>query len=239
MADSPRDRNPPDHSDLAVWLSKLSDLNIRMMQHLNSIPEVGPEGSVQSEQEQIFGIDETFHVSQLFIDTLSQICSRLPPPPVDNNYTPRDKSDASILTLDPASELLVFSNYLRLLETYDRIFRQMQACLARKQGDSSIKYPFQMPGLTIGSFNLSSKSETQSLFLVNLMEAMLTRSRDLVSEMASPKDTLGYRGNFECFGGVSLVIVPDLALRAIRTREAVTLKLVDNLKKTIMQSKLS
>ena len=67
------------------------------------------------------------------------------------------------------------------------------------------------------------------------MESMLTKSRDLINEMSSPKDTPGYRGSFECYGGITLVIVPDLALQAIRSRERATLRLIDSIKRNLVQ----
>lgn len=68
------------------------------------------------------------------------------------------------------------------------------------------------------------------LFLINLLEIMFIQVRNSINKLASPKSTPGYRGDFKNFGGVSLVIVPDLALQAIRIRENTVLQLLDQVK---------
>jgi hypothetical protein len=217
------------------WLRKMSDVNINLMEHLDSVPcaDSGePDQNTANGRQHSFGIDQTLHLSQLFIDVLSNICSRLP---LSNKGTDivTPKLPPFSFSLDPAAELLIFSTYLRLIETHHRILRHVQLSITPNALPSTTRYPFQMPGLTIGSFSLSSKSDTQSLLLVNLMEAMMTQARDLIAEMSSPKHTTGYRGDFKVFGGVSLVIVPDLALKAIRSREDDLSRMFHDLKDSI------
>ncbi|KAI8966413.1 hypothetical protein F5Y11DRAFT_343475 [Daldinia sp. FL1419] len=109
-------------SDLISLLEKLSNLNIRLMRHLNTIPEINTVGDLSQPEDKQFGIDETFHISQLFIYIISQLFSGLPPPQnsVAGN-TPKD--NLPTFSLDASSELLMYSCYLRLIETYDRILR--------------------------------------------------------------------------------------------------------------------
>ncbi|KAI1392120.1 uncharacterized protein F4822DRAFT_115796 [Hypoxylon trugodes] len=215
-------------------LQKLSELSIDLMRHLDMIPNVAIIDRPQPEDEKLFDIDQTLHMSQLFIDLTNDICSRLPP---SSKATSRQivEAEQSTFSLDPASELLVFSCYLRLLETYDKILRQMRVSITHKTPNGDIQYPFRMPDFTIGSFSLPSTTETQSILLINLMDRMVTRARELVAEMSSPKHTSGYRGDFESYGGVTLVIVPDLALKAIRVREDAISRLVEDLKKSILR----
>ncbi|KAI1472376.1 uncharacterized protein F4812DRAFT_11244 [Daldinia caldariorum] len=213
-------------TDLISLLERLSNLNIRLMRHLHTIPEVHTTGAPSQPGTRQFSIDETFHISQAFIDIISQIYA--------------------------SSELLMYSCYLRLIETYDRILRLVQqvfsishreppsstAAPSNRASNRGIQFPFQMPGFSVGSFSLPSTmpGETQAVFLVNSVDAMMARARELVAQATVPKQTAGYRGNFESFGGISLVIVPDLARNAIRARENALLGLVNDLKKTIVRS---
>lgn len=227
----------PSGSSLAEWTRKLADLNCQLTQHLTCIPELDNDegagaaqgsGGNPSAQAEVFAIDETFHLSQLFIDTLSQLRQEIPPR--QRHMTTPTATKKPDFSLDASSELLVFSAYLRLLEIYSRVLHHMQTYTAARRRTEAAPSTFSLPDLTIGSFSLSSESTIQFAFLINLMESMLARVKDLVSEIASPKNTPGYRGNFHCFGGVSLVIVPDLALQAIRAREEVVLNSAKQMK---------
>ncbi|KAI1475797.1 hypothetical protein F4774DRAFT_272314 [Daldinia eschscholtzii] len=221
--------------DLISLLERLSSLNIRLLRHLHTIPEANTASAPSQPETKYFNIDETFHISQIFIDIISHICARLPPP--QNSAAESITGDKPpTFSLDASSELLMYSCYLRLIEIYDRILRLVQVSVTNRAPGSSIQYPFQMPDFTVGSLALPSTPETQSIFLVNSMDAMMARARELVAEATFPKQTPGYRGDFQSFGGTSLVIVPDLARNAIRTRENALLGLLDDLKKSIMRS---
>ncbi|KAI0853596.1 hypothetical protein F5Y00DRAFT_225045 [Daldinia vernicosa] len=227
--------------DLISLLERLSNLNIRLMRHLNAVPEVNTISNTISAPSQPgakqFDIEETFHITQLFIDIINHICSRLPPP---QNITTENTIGNKLppFSLDASSELLMYSCYLRLIETYDRILRLIQASIEHKPPNNAVQYPFRMPDFTVGSFSLSSKPETQSIFLINSMDAMMARAKVLVAEATFPKQTPGYRGDFQSFGGTSLVIVPDLARNAIRTRENALFGLFEDLRKSIVQPNL-
>ncbi|KAK6956378.1 hypothetical protein Daesc_001655 [Daldinia eschscholtzii] len=220
-------------NDLISLLERLSNLNIRLLRHLHTIPEANTASAPSQLETKYFNIDETFQISQIFIDIISHICARLPPPQNSGaESTTGDKPPT--FSLDASSELLMYSCYLRLIEIYDRVLRLVQVSTTNRAPGSSIQYPFQMPDFTVGSFALPSKPETQSIFLVNSMDAMMARARELVAEATFPKQTAGYRGDFQSFGGTSLVIVPDLARNAIRARENALFGLLDELKKSIM-----
>lgn len=214
-------------------MGKLFDINITLMQHLNIIPEIDFDGKAADQEDELddkskYAIDEVFNLSQLFIDIIGHLLRKLPPPFQGGSVSSLPPS------LDAASELVIFSSYLRLIETYDKILRHMQVCCHQSGTYPASEYQLKLPGWSVGSFSVSSKSKTQSLFMVQLVETMLTRLRDLISELVvTPRATYGYRGNWECFGGMSLVIVPDLALQAIRTRESGTLHLVQQIKNAL------
>ncbi|KAI1089538.1 hypothetical protein F5B19DRAFT_466987 [Rostrohypoxylon terebratum] len=222
---------------LVDLLQELSSLNIDLTRYLSAIPDINLESIggdlVSSEGTNLFSIDQIFHLSQVFIDIISQICSGLPPSHTD---TPEQTTEAKSahFSLDPASELLIFSTYLRLIEIHDRILRLMKAAVENKEPNSPIRYPFQVPDFTFGSFSLPSKTDTRSILLIHVMDTMTTRAQEIVAEATAPKQTSGYRGDFQSFGGVSLVIVPDLAKSAIRIRENALVDMIEDLKKSIL-----
>ncbi|KAH7024904.1 uncharacterized protein B0I36DRAFT_332204 [Microdochium trichocladiopsis] len=268
------------------------------MEHLQVMPIVSPDHddddddddgarelpapASRDEQTQFrCPIDQVFHLSEVFVETLAELLPRLPPP---FTSTPISPLTPDCLSLDAASELLIFSTYLRLLEIYDRILQHIQLhcqqgsrpaaiTAARAPASSALSLTstssasntaggrprassssgmggnsngnnngnssssgsgmnaaFNLPGWSIGTFSLSAQSKTQQLFMIHLIETMLTRARDLVSDAVSKKATLGYRGNWECFGGLSLSIVPDLAVQAIRAREKAAMRRVAGIK---------
>ncbi|KAI0183342.1 hypothetical protein EV127DRAFT_475202 [Xylaria flabelliformis] len=219
-----------------LWMRRITDVNIALTEHLDLLSDDNVSGDfVGSRQKEelnsAFTIDRAFHLSQLFIDILGNICLKLPASDKGDEVT--NKSQQASFQLDPSAELLIFSAYLRLLETYHRILESVQAAAKQNHLESSTA-TFQLPSLTVGSFSLSSKSNTQFFVLVNLTETMARKARRLITEMSSPKITPGYRGDFQSFGGVSLVIVPDLALRAIRAREEGLFRMIEDLKNSIL-----
>ncbi|KAJ1326012.1 RNA polymerase II-specific transcription factor-like protein [Microdochium nivale] len=259
------------------YMRKISDVGLVLMQHLQAIPLVSPgdDSPVQllatatttPGAPPTCPIDQVFHLSDVFIETLDDVLARLPPPFTGEPFDPGLAADR--LSLDAASELLIFSTYLRLVETYDRILQHIQLhCQQRSSSNrSSLHQPasthaaapdqpasspaiaaatssrndnapaaFQvnLPGWSIGTFYLSAQSKTQQLFMIHLIETMLVRASELVmSDVVSRRATLGYRGNWECFGGLSLSIVPDLALQAVRTRDKVVMKRVADIKSAL------
>ncbi|KAI0974603.1 hypothetical protein F4678DRAFT_458564 [Xylaria arbuscula] len=203
-----------------LWLRKIADLNVTLTEHLDSSfnNNVSYECANRGQKEETkptFSLDQAFRLSQLFIDILCDICSNLPTSDKGADQA-TDKPRSGSFQLDPSAELLIFSAYLRLLETYNRILESIQ-----------------LPSLMVGSFELPLDSNTQYLVLLNLTETMAMKAKGLIKEMSSPKITRGYRGDFQSFGGVSLVIVPDLALSAIRAREDALFRMIHELKNLI------
>ncbi|KAI0470112.1 hypothetical protein GGR56DRAFT_153336 [Xylariaceae sp. FL0804] len=114
---------PDGDQRLIKCLRQLSDLNVSLMCHLatlhKAIGDRNPPNQPWSADQTHFQLDRTLNLSQLFIDILSNICPRLPPSQADSNDS-RTGNESSMLSLDPSSELLVFSTYLRLIEIYIR-----------------------------------------------------------------------------------------------------------------------
>lgn len=220
---------------LMFWMMKVSNLNISLLEHLtllSRLKETGGGGGEEPPPLQMtsLNIDKTFSLSQTFIDILGEICSRLPPLKKASHPDRNPNPLLATFSLDPASELLIFSNYLRLIEIYDTILRIIWIYIERSRSNPTTQYPFEISSLTIGIVSITPRSDTMHLVLINLLETMFIQVRTSINRLSSPKKTPGYRGDFDSFGGVALVIVPDLALQAIRIRENTVLRLLDQVK---------
>ncbi|KAI0433527.1 hypothetical protein F5Y09DRAFT_63530 [Xylaria sp. FL1042] len=221
-----------------LWLRRIADVNMALTENLDSFSEEDVPGDfvVRNQKEGVkstFMVDQAFHLSQIFIDILGNICSQLPAPDEGGDRVANTPRRAAF-ELDPSAELLIFSAYLRLLETYHRVLEYIQTAAKQNHFERSTTATPQLPSLVVGSFSLPSKTNTQSLVLVNLTETMAMKARELITKMSSPKITPGYRGDFQSFGGVSLVIVPDLALRAIHAREDALTRIINHLKSSVL-----
>ena len=170
---------------------------------------------------------------------LSSICSRVPTPETTATAA-KEENPAVFLSLDEPSYLLLYSTYLRFLEMHDRVQRYLIACLSHKRGKSSAATGscFNLPKLSFGSFSLARTSETRPLLFVNLMASMLIRARRLFHHIASAKGIPGGRGGQEGIDELPPVIEPDLALQAVRARQAAPIKLVERTKTTLVATRV-
>ncbi|KAI1771027.1 hypothetical protein F4818DRAFT_430923 [Hypoxylon cercidicola] len=227
-------------TNLVFWADKIAQLNIQFTQHLQSIPRVSSESLHNDKDSAAIPLpsgnhnsDRTFHLSESFVDILSGMCSKLQPPQTATIVANED-SQPAVLSLDEASYLMVFSTYLRFLETHDSVFRYLLACLVHKRETLKTGSCFYLPKLTIGSFSLARTSETRPLLFVSLMESMLTRARNLVHHMALVKSTSpGRRADQWGFGGSPPVIEPELALQAVSAKEAAISMSIERIKSVL------
>ncbi|KAF1997754.1 hypothetical protein P154DRAFT_622289 [Amniculicola lignicola CBS 123094] len=229
--DGERNEQNDQSVDLAFWANKITPLFLQFTQHLQTIPRVASE-SIQEENNG--GIilrpgashdpDRTFHLSESLIDVLNGMYSKLPPLEVARNLD--GHSPSKYVLLDEASYLLILSTYLRFLEMHDTAFRYLLACLSHKRDSTATQSCFYLPKLILGSFSLTMTSETRPLLYVNLMEAMLARAKPLFRRLASVKTNAEIKDNAECFGDLSPIVEPNLALQAVQTRETAIANLV-------------
>lgn len=218
------------------WVDKVTQLNVQFTQHLQSIPRVNTDSLDHEDRDgeipppsKTHDSDHTFHLCESFIELLSTLCSK---------HKDEDSDDtAASLFLDEASYLIVFSTYIRFLETHDTVFRYLLACLDHHRDESTTTGScFYLPKLTMGSFSLARRSETRPLLFVNLMESMLTRATHLVSRLLFAKDPSGRRrGSQACFAELPPIIEPELALRAITSRETAVLNLIERIKARLLR----
>lgn len=207
--------------DLAFWTSKITPFLIRFTQHLQSIPRINSDILAYEENHnglprpsRSHNADTTFELSERFITMLSDMCLKLPPS--DGTRTADEPLMGSYSILDEASHLLIFSTYLRFLEMHATVFRYLQACLAHKDENAATESCFYLPKLVMGSFSMTTTSETRPLLYVKLMDSMLGRARNLFLRLifvkASSKDTT----SVECFSGSTPILDPTGALQAVR-----------------------
>ena len=228
--------------DLAFWANKITPLFSQFTQHLQSLPRLNPDHQHHNNNHGIIprpsgshNSDHTFDLSESFINVLSGMCSKLPP--LDAPRTADEDWSTKYLTIDEASYLLVLSTYLRFLEMQDTVFRYLLACLSHERQDTATGSCFYLPKLIIGSFSLAMTSETRPLLYVNLMESMLARAKNLFHRLASARAKLGNRDSLECFGGLSPIVEPTVALQAVQARETSIATLVERIKATLSRPK--
>ncbi|KAK5992091.1 C6 finger transcription factor fumR [Cladobotryum mycophilum] len=218
----PGEPSLPSDGDITTWILRLSQLNMELHQHLHSIPPIGLQ-NLGAERPKDCAIDRTFQLSHQYTEILNRIF------PADA----RSQSEHPV-TLDEPFQLLVLSNYLYLVESYDKILQHIKSYaemrLKTDAATAEAQAPISLPNLNIGSFELPSS--THVVILIHIMETMMARVRDLVNEMVkppcgSPEETS------ESGAGAQGVDVDDrltsitkVSLQAIRVKEKATLKLI-------------
>ncbi|KAL9626947.1 MAG: hypothetical protein Q9164_007749, partial [Protoblastenia rupestris] len=139
-------------------IQELSNLNVRLYEHASMIPKP-PQATTESLswKGKDFAMDKTFELSQSMIELLNRIYPRYGETPlhktlkrkmsnVESSKSRKEGSSAisqrsqTLPCIDQGSMLLVLSCYLRLIDTYDNIFGNMQACLDRSSVTPSEDY---------------------------------------------------------------------------------------------------
>ncbi|GIJ91112.1 hypothetical protein Asppvi_010077 [Aspergillus pseudoviridinutans] len=204
---NPQDQEEPSnsipeehHSNLTSWIRRLSDTNVQLHQHMQSIPLVGTgqrtqgSSSGNSLSPKELPVDSTFKLSTQYTGLLTSICARL-----ESCRSCNDSETLAQLALDQPSQLLVLSSYMCLLASYDKILQHIEAWLEvrLKMGvrgsaptldddESSFCFPTQLPSLAVGSFELPKTSSVQSLVLTCIMETNVMHMHSLISEIMRP-----------------------------------------------------
>jgi hypothetical protein len=137
--------SPIDASELAPWVRKLSNLTVRLHEHLQSIPPVGvwqemwEPTEIDSTRRDLLRrdkeltLDQTLQLSQEFTELLNYAwpCFRNQ---ITNNQVsslplrskPHRKTPSVVL--DQPAQLLVFTGYLSIVEAYDKLLQHINAC---------------------------------------------------------------------------------------------------------------
>ncbi|KAJ5726661.1 uncharacterized protein N7483_008018 [Penicillium malachiteum] len=185
------------------WVRRLSDINIKLYQHAalmsprdehtlnthssnySSFPD--DDGSFLSNKD--VAVDQTFIITRQLLEILNT--QHPPSNGMDRGSCVRGTFSDS---LDHGTLLLIFSSYLRVLDVYSAIFRQLHSSLSphpsRPSTSASFNHPSnpfcgtdapthgglsRFPTLRIGDFSLQAPSSLHTLLVVQLAEQLLQR----------------------------------------------------------------
>ncbi|KAI2626421.1 hypothetical protein GGR54DRAFT_636992 [Hypoxylon sp. NC1633] len=127
------------------------------------------------------------------------------------------------ISFDQSSFLLVLSCYQRLIETYDDIFGNMQACLDRSSVTAREDY-VQMPDVKVGSFSIPDSSALQITLILQL-------ARHLIRRMGIIIKNLNPRPNAAIDGANDLL---SLTFKALSIRESDLIERINKLRNTLV-----
>jgi len=230
-------------------IQSLSDLNVELYTHAVTVPNP-PKSLVEplSWKDKDFAIDRTFQLSQRFIDILnthyprylqSAALSATNTPASSapsNSHHSGSNSDRPPLSIDQASFLLILSCYLRLIDTYDNIFGNMQACLDRASVTAREDY-VSLPNVKFGSFSLPNSSALQITLILQLARHLLNRMGEIIgsielSESSSTVTSDIIDNNEALSPGLEHSMSPTL--KALNHREKALIKRVNTLRNTLI-----
>jgi hypothetical protein len=206
--DEPSDPASETHqSNMTSWIRMLSDTNVQLHQHMQSIPVVetgqrsrSSSGSSLSsmEGETRLPVDCTIKLSGQYTALLTSICAGF-----ESCRASNDAQTLAQFTLDQPSQLLILSSYLCLLESYDKILQHIKAWLEvrLKMGvrgsvttlndeESNFCFPTQLPSLAVGSFELPKTSSIQTVVLACILETNVMHMHSLIREIMRPTSSI-------------------------------------------------
>lgn len=167
-------------------IRRLTDLHVELFTLAAQIPKPPTTLSQPlSWKDKDVAIDKTFQLSHAFIEAIDNLDSRGSQDSLDltawcTTNSPAPPSNGT--PLDQASLLLVLSCYQRLIETYDDIFGNMQACLDRFSITAREDY-VKMPDVKVGSFSLPHSSALQITLILQLARHLLRRIGSMVMNL--------------------------------------------------------
>ena len=176
--------NAPKTACHLTTIRELSDLNVDLYAHEASVPK--PPANLEepiSWKNKDFAIDRTFYLSQRLIEIVNKRYPRFLE--TARMQTPESTPDSAHESgpteppIDQGSCLLILSCYTRLIETYDRIFANMQGCLDRSSVTARDDY-VNMPSVQVGSFSLPHSSSLQIVLILQLARQLLTRMGQII-----------------------------------------------------------
>ncbi|XXG99367.1 hypothetical protein Hte_005704 [Hypoxylon texense] len=209
----------------------LSALSVDLFRLSSAVPK--PPVSISqplSWKNKDFAIDKTFQLSQSFIESIDKMYPRHP----ENSSLSPTQSPAyhcaspvsgscRPTSFDQSSFLLVLSCYQRLIETYDDIFGNMQACLDRYSATAREDY-VQMPDVKVGSFSLPNSSALQITLILQL-------ARHLIRRMGIIIKTLNQGPNAAIDDACDLM---SLTFKALSARESDLVERINKLRNTLV-----
>ncbi|KAI0097801.1 hypothetical protein F4776DRAFT_533847 [Hypoxylon sp. NC0597] len=200
----------------------LSDLNVELFSLSSAVPKP-PTSTTQplSWKDKDFAIDKTFQLSQKFIEALDRLYPRHQgSTAIDHVSSPVQGPPAQF---DDASFLLVLSCYQRLIETYDDIFGNMQACLDRSAITAPEDY-VPMPDMKVGSFSLPNSSALQITLVLQLARHLIKRMDFIIKALDQSRNLTSCDAND----------LMSLTFKAVSTRETDLIERINKLRNTLV-----
>ncbi|KAI1099538.1 hypothetical protein F4804DRAFT_345447 [Jackrogersella minutella] len=204
-------------------IRELSNLNVDLFSLSSSVPEP-PTSTSQplSWKDKDFAIDKTFQLSQRFIEALDKLYPRSAATQSVSSPSQRTGSDQPT-PFDQASFLLMLSCYQRLMETYDDIFGNVQACLDRSAVTAPEDY-VAMPNVKVGTFSLPNSSALQITLVLQLARHLLQRMGSIIKALDQSRTLAG--------NGTSDLLSPTFT--AVSTRETDLIERINKLRNTLV-----
>lgn len=215
------------HSLPLAVVRGLSDLNVELFTLSSSIPKP-PTSTSQplSWKNKDFAIDKTFQLSQKLIEVLDKLYPRYRTTARDCStlqYTKEPEFLNQSISFDHASLLLVLSCYQRLIEAYNDIFGNMQACLDRSATTMPEDY-VQMPNMKVGSFSLPNSSALQITLVLQLARHLLQRMGVIIKALDQSRGAVSDDMN-------DLI---SLTFKTVNTREIDLIGRINKLRNTLV-----
>ncbi|KAF5013223.1 hypothetical protein FDECE_737 [Fusarium decemcellulare] len=182
---------------------QLSELNATLCEFASSLPPASawdnPENYPLEDKEAAMGT--VLSLSQTFIEVLTELSSQPSAnlPLSEGEMPPLREIQPAVGTsiLDQASQLLILSTYLRVIDLYHTVLEHVIACVKQKQKASDINQVedfWHLPPLTVGKLTMKSTDITQVLIVVHMIEIMIRRSHHLKEGLIRPPATIDGHG---------------------------------------------
>ncbi|OTA93979.1 hypothetical protein M434DRAFT_11202 [Hypoxylon sp. CO27-5] len=227
QSELPRLQEPGASGLSLVIIKGLSDLNVDLFLLSSAVPKPSTSTSQPlSWKDKDFAIDKTFQLSQKFIEALDKLYPRhkgsAAIDPVSSPVQGLDFSRPPV-QFDQASFLLVLSCYQRLIETYDDIFGNMQACLDRSAITAPEDY-VPMPDMKVGSFSLPNSSALQITLVLQLARHLIKRMEFIIKALDQSRNLTSCDTND----------LMSLTFKAVNSRESDLVGRINKLRNTLV-----
>lgn len=204
----------------SAWLTQLHGINSELWELASSIPCLshsedgsdvftysGPDAEQYSSQG--FPLDSLFKLSRRFLQHLEETKLGDDADSYSESLTPQTRGPRT--TSDAGTGLLILSTYVRLLDLYQKVFRNVQAEISHS-GSVDVFRLCKLPEVSVGSFPVPPSPTLQmeltlrlaGEFLSQLRAATLPLGSGPPSPDSTPDTGTGHLSTFSGVVGVSL-----------------------------------
>ncbi|KAL4783165.1 hypothetical protein BJX76DRAFT_358300 [Aspergillus varians] len=217
---------------LLPTIRELSELNVDLYAHGATVPN--PPASLTepiSWKNKDFAIDRTFQLSQRLIEIVNKRYPRYLETARMETLENISESNAQEPQIDQGSCLLILSCYTRLIETYHRIFANMQGCLDRSSVTAREDY-VNIPTVQVGSFSLPHSSSLQIVLILQLARQLLARIGEIIKAI-KPEKQNNHSGITIPEPAISGLLISS-ALHTVSAEEDRLMKRITTLRSTLI-----